>query len=368
MAYRDVDKDTFLQRNEAAQARKTGGGSWDSWKPTASAAGKQAAKNVLRILPPHENMEDVFVEVKIHFLPSKELKDGRPIPIGVNCLAQYGEECPACNHVDRLYKMAKTEDDVESAKKQKDEAYQLGAKVRLFANVVDISHPEKGVQKYAFGPDVEKKLRQCFFDDEGEFRNITHPKTGRDVLMFVTKKPGTDFNEYVTVKCKETASPLGDMDWLNAINDLSELAKKTPLAEIEMALKGERPASPQSSAKPATTVAKPADAAPKGKAPKPAPPADEEKPAPPKSTKAPVAEKPKRQPVAEEEEHPYAAALQAIEESGIEFTPTDITPAETEKVKKPACYTKETDLNDDACQGCRVLLPCLTAKLLAEAA
>jgi hypothetical protein len=360
-AWKDVDKDTFLKNKETADARKTGGGSWDSWKPTASKAGVTAAKNVLRIMPPHQNMNDVFVEARMHFLPSKEIdaKTKRPIPIGINCFAQYGKDCEACNMVDRMYKAAKGEDDADTAKRLKSEAYDKSAKTRLYANIIDIQHPEKGVQKYAFGPEVEKKLRACFLDDEGEFRNISHPKNGRDVLMFVTKKPGEgDFNEYVQVKAKDTSSPIADMEWLDGINDLSEIAKEPSHVEMELALKGERP---KTDGKAAEKAAAPAAA--EKKVEKAAAPAAEKK------AEAAAPAKSKRQPVTEEEEGGvWATAKAAIAKAGLDFTPVDITPEELEKVKKPACYTKETDISDSACQTCRVLIPCLEAKLMAEAA
>jgi hypothetical protein len=362
-AWKDVDKDTFLKNKEAADARKTGGGSWDSWKPTASKAGVTAAKNVIRIMPPHQNMNDVFVEARIHFLPSKEIdqKTKRPIPIGINCLAQYGKDCGACNMVDRLYKSAKGEDDADTAKRIKSEAYDKSAKTRLFANIVDIQHPEKAVQKYAFGPEVEKKLRACFLDDEGEFRNISHPKNGRDVIMMVTKKPGEgDFNEYVQVKAKDTPSPIADMEWLDGINDLSEMAKEPTVADMELALKGERP---KTDGKVAEKKTEAAPAAAEKKAEKAAAPAAEKK------AEAAAPAKSKRQPVTEDNgDQVWANARAAITKAGLDFTPVEITPEELEKVKKPACFTKETDISDSACQTCRVLIPCLEAKMMAEAA
>jgi hypothetical protein len=381
---KEVKAAFFNKRNEESQSRKTGGNWAESWKPTASKAGTAPARNVFRFMPPHENMpDDGFVETKLHFLPEKGPdgkpvigKSGQPVPIGIGCLAFYGEDCPACNHVDRLFKQAKAEDTPEAIDKAKKYASSLAAKLRFLINIVDMDHPEKGVQRYGFGPDVEKAIRACWYDDEGEFRNISHPNTGRDIIMLVTKKQGTDFNEYVTVKAREKETKLVDMAWLEQITDLSLEAKKPTVAEIEMALKGERPQSKTAAAAPkAVETVKPKTKP----APEPEPEEEEEEETPPppkKKAAAVVEEKPKskRQPIpepepeVEEEENsdPYAAARAMIEKAGLDFTPLEITPEETERIKKPTCYTKETELSDAACQGCRVLLPCLTAKLMAE--
>lgn len=382
MATKEVKASFFNKRTEESQARKTGGNWAESWKPTASKAGTPPARNVFRFMPPHENMpDDGFVETKLHFLPEKDKdgkpvigKNGQPVPIGVGCLAFYGEDCPACNHVDRLFKQAKGEDSPEAIDKAKKYASSLSAKLRFIINIVDMDHPEKGVQRYAFGPDVEKAIRACWYDDEGEFRNISHPKNGRDIIMLVTKKQGTDFNEYVTVKAREKESALQDMTWLDQITDLSLEARKPTLAEVEAALKGIRLSRDEKKA-PAAEVAAP----PKKKAAVEVEEEEEEEeetPPPPKKKAAPVEEakpKSKRQPIPEpeleveeeeEEADPFAQARKVIAKAGV--TAIEITPEEVEKIKKPTCYTKETELSDPSCQGCRVLLPCLTAKLMAE--
>ncbi len=363
MGYSEVDPAVFARNNEIAQSRRTGSGA-DYWKPQVGPPG-QPKRNVIRIMPPHENMGgDAFVAVKMHFLPSKELgRDNRPIPITINCLSEYGKDCGACRHADALFKQAKGEDDPETQAQIERQAKDQAAKIRVFVNVVDIDHPEKGVVRYAFPPDVEKTLRMCFHDDDGNFRNITHPKTGRDVLLFVQKRAGTDFNDYKGTKAKDAASAIKDMDWLDQISDLSELKVEPTPDDVTKALRGERPKSALPTAqKPAAAAAAPPAAKPKPAA------------APPAAAKPAVAAtKPKRQPVQEEEapatesDDPWAVGRAACAEAGFSEA-AEITPEDVEKIKKPNCYTKEADPTDSMCQGCRVLLPCLTAKLAAVAA
>lgn len=365
MPYTDVDPEVFKKNQEAAAARR----SWTSaeyWSPNIGTL-QQPARNVIRIMPPHENMNgDAFVVVKMHFFPSTQMgRNNRPIPIAINCLSEYAEECDGCKHVDKLFREAKNEDDPEQQAVLTRQAKDQAAKVRAFCQIVDMEHAEKGVQRYAFASEVENKLRMCFQDDENQFRNITHPKTGRDVIFKLWKKPGTDFNDY-DAKVKESASALRDMDWLDKIEDLNELRKKPTRNDMLLAVRGERPPG----ALPTTAKTDPAKAV----AAKPVP-TPKAAPVPaPAPVAAPVAAKTKRQPVVEEEERepettnddPWAVGRAAcVEAKFAEFA--EITPEEVEKIRKPNCYTKEPDPLDSMCQGCRVLLPCLTAKLAAAA-
>lgn len=409
---KEVSAAYFNKRNEESQTRKTGGGGdFNNWKPEAGKFGEKPFKNVIRFLPPHDNMpDDGFMELKMHFLPSNELDDfGKPKPIGIMCLTYYGEDCPSCTFVDSLYKQSRASEDKDEGQRIKEQAYERRAQLRFGINLVDMNHPEKGVQRWFFGVGIEKQIRACFYDDDGEFRNISHPQTGRDIILQVVKKSAgkNAFNEYPTVKAKDAPSKLQDMDWLEKIQDLSLEAKKPTKAEHEQALKGIRPGAekkPGAAAPVAAEKPKPSarvETPPKKKAPEPVEEVEEteeevvaeveeeeveETPAPtpaPKAAKpaakpapkeAPVAvKKPARQPVEETAEEvdddsddPYAQARRMIDKAGLEFTPIEITPEETERVKKPACFTKETDINDTGCQGCRVLLPCLTAKAMSE--
>ena len=367
MAYTDVDPETFKRNQEAAAARRNYT-SAEYWSPKVGTVASPG-RNVVRLLPPHEKMEgDAFVVVKMHFFPSKELgKNGRPIPIAINCLSEYGEDCDGCTYVDKLFKEAKNEDDPEQQAVQIRAAKDQRAKVRAFCQLVDMEHPDKGVQRYAFATEVENKLRMCFHDDEGNFRNVSHPKTGRDIVFRMWKKPGTDFNDY-DLKPKEQPSALRDMDWLDKIEDLTELRKKPTKADMLKAIAGERStgALPQTSKTATAPKAETATAAPKAE-PKAAPTAKVETPKA-ETPKAEAAAKPKRQPVSEDNGgDPWATGRAAcVEASFTEFA--EVTPAEVEKIRKPNCYTKEPDPTDSMCQGCRVLLPCLTAKLTAAAA
>lgn len=364
--YKDVDRDVFLKRNEEAQRRQTYSGGPDYFSPAAGKAG-DPNRYIVRIMPPHVKMDDVFVEAKMHFLPSKEVnaKTGRVIPIGINCLSPFGKDCPACKYVERLRKDAKNEDDEKQAAALERQAKDRAAKLRIFANVVDITDAEsarKGVLRWAFGPDVEKQLRACFFDDNGQFRNITHPRAGRDLIVKVQKQAKTDFNDW-DIRAKESDSAVADMEWLDNIVDLSELAREPKVEDIELALRGERPtraSSPPSSSSPSLSTSSSLSPSPSSS---------------PSSVKTeePVVsgKRGRRKAAADAEDEPtggpYAAARKRIAESigkgqVKHFTVADIEPERVEKIRKPSCYGKEWELTDETCQSCVVVHACLSVQ------
>ena len=99
--YKELDREKFMRNNEVSQSRKLGGDYADTWKPQAGPTGKPN-RHRIRLMPPHVNMDDVLIEMKMHFFPEMKdgrpvLKDGRPVPIGINCLEPFGEVCPAAS-------------------------------------------------------------------------------------------------------------------------------------------------------------------------------------------------------------------------------------------------------------------------------
>lgn len=351
----EVNREAFLKRNQESQARRTGG-EFTEWFKTPPGTQTDFKRYTVRLMPPHKNMEDVFVETKMHFLPSKDVgADGRPIPIGIGCLAVYGEDCGACKLVDGLFREARAEDDPDEAKRLKSVASGKSAKLRFFAQIVDMANPGKGVQKYAFGPEVEKKLRSAFFDDAGEFRNITHPTTGRNAIIMVGKKAG-DFTTYDGTRASESVSAIKDMEWLDAVEDLNVLVVKPTVEEMALALRGERPKRDEKKTPDVVKRAteKGTERTVEKKTEKVTDKAD-------KTEKA----KPKRQAVSEDDDvDPYAKARAEIKRLKPDLEPHPQTPEGLALIKKlPPCFEQSTNVNDDMCVSCRVLIPCSAALL-----
>ena len=371
MGYRRVDPTVFKQRYQESQERAARRGA-SYWKPKAGQVGKPF-RNVVRVLPPHESMEEVFQYARIHF------SLGPNGDTAVGCLEAWGKSCEACANAQQLFDQSRAETDPKRAVALKEQASTVMAKDRWMANVVDMSAMEQGVQVWAFGPDVEQRLRQCFYDDNGEFRDVTDPEQGRDIIVSVSKKKSTDFNQYDEVRCKEVTSALEDMDWLEQMKDLTLMSVEPAEADVAGALQGVRPSGATESRSPATTAPTLAKAPPPAKT---APPPAAK--APPPSTKPPVsagkpAAKPSaaavkpaqrapalsRQPVGETvggDGGPYQNARAHCASLGVEAF--EITPEEVDAVKGiPPCFKLYADAGDQACQGCKLLLPCLEVVL-----
>lgn len=396
--YEEVDFGVFMQRYEEAQQRPTGGGGFDYWRPKAAALGKPPLRNVVRLLPPHKNMKgDPIIGTKVHFSLGPNQDTASP------CLEPFGEECPACAWVDHLFAQAKSEPDAETAKTRRDLAFRIRAKYRFFANVVDMAKPEAGVQVWAFGPELEKRVRGCFLDDNQppQPRNITHPEHGRDVIIEATTKPGRKqgetFPDYETIRAKDTPSPLADMSWLSQLRDLTEEVYRPTADDVKAALQGKKITRSKAPALPAAqTVVPTGTALPEGArnitpppaapapaargrraagAPAPVPgattaaaPAAPSAPAPAPAAPAMPGKMPGKSPVAPaptaDDGWTAAMAQGAAEVTRLGgFTPTITPRPELEAMGKPSCYGRDTDPADVTCKECPGLVSCMAIKL-----
>lgn len=394
-----IDPSVFMSLFEESQQRKSGGGDARYWKVKAGVHGKPV-RNVIRIMPPHPNMIrtapngqqslDPIVMTKVHFSLGPQSDTASP------CLEPFGEPCPACEWVDVLFSRSRNEQDPAKAEQMKELAFRQRAKFNFIANIVDMSQPEAGVQMYPFGPEIEKRIRGCFLDDNVPpgFRDISDPITGRDIILVVQKKEKSDFNQYDEVRAKDSPSPLPDMDWIQGIQDLTlENYKPTP-QQVHEALQGKKidrkaaanalpPASAPrqigaSAATPtpaSTPAATPTPTRGPGRPPKNAAPAPTPAPVPAAaSTPAPA---PARQPVRAPVAAPVAATnggdplVQAkAEVVRLGFaSPHDLTVADLSKLwedvnnQRPVCYGRDTEPSAPECQGCRGILPCMAVKM-----
>jgi len=353
------------------------------WRPKIGPPGKPI-RNVFRIMPAHPNMPKgiPIVSVKVHF------NLGPNQDTAIPCLEPYGKPCRACDWVEELFARARRVAEPDKAEQIKQLAFDQKAQFRSIAQIVDMAHPEMGVQPYFFGDKEDKLISACFLtdDDPPQFRDVAHPETGRDIVMDIDTDPaktykGKPVRRYVTVKAKDSPSKLHDPEWLEQIQDLvAEHVYEPSTEQVEGALQGKRvqrdqrraigpaaapapqlTAAPVPPPPPVTAEPTPTPVPARGRraaAPTPLPPATVEPPVPSKkqpvvaAVAAPVAVGPL--PFADA----YARAKADVQT--VFASPKDITEQELAATPLPPCYgDKNENLpTDAACQSCGVLIPC----------
>ena len=172
-------------------------------------------KTVLRFLPPRQGARNPFVKTYQHYAEMIE-GDDRTVVIA-NCPRKMMKRrCPICQMAEEAKSTGRKAD--------KDRAYDLFPKLRVYAAIIDRSDPDKGVQTYAFGQKVFQQLLNI--RDDVDF---THPlaDVGCDVTII---KKGTKKNdiEYM-VKAHRKTSALSDDpeqfdEWIEALPDLTQVA------------------------------------------------------------------------------------------------------------------------------------------------
>jgi hypothetical protein len=231
--YTYVNPDAFASKHEEAMADRESMG-FEAWSPKQGAVG-QPIRSAVRILPPHVNMQgNWFVRMRTHFSLGPNQNVAAP------CLEPYGQPCPACQWVDTLYQRGRAETDPGRRQQYNALAYNQKSSVRFMVNVIDMAEPLRGVQRWAMGQTLYERVRTAFFDDAKNWRDITHPQNGRDVILEVSTKPKTKYRQYDVVRAAEQPTPLVNMQLLFQIADLSEFVYQPTLDEAVGALQGKK--------------------------------------------------------------------------------------------------------------------------------
>jgi hypothetical protein len=135
-------------------------------------------RNVVRILPPLRGKDSPFLVAYQHYVDTPE---GKWV---FNCPRMLAKQrCPLCEHAQRMKKSVNPAD--------RDAAYDLLPKRRVFCLVINRAEPEKGPVALAFGKTIHEalvKLRQ----DEDAGGDFTHPVQGMDVII---DREGTGKND-----------------------------------------------------------------------------------------------------------------------------------------------------------------------------
>ena len=171
-------------------------------------------RNVVRILPPLRGKDSPFRVTYQHYIETAEGKWVFTCP-----RLEAKQRCPVCEHAQKMKKSVNPAD--------RDAAYDMLPKRRVFCLVINRAEPEKGPVVLAFGKTIHEplvKLRQ----DEDAGGDFTHPTHGMDVIIDRegTGKTDTKYD----VNLARRSSPIHPdaatvAQWADMMPDLDDFAK-----------------------------------------------------------------------------------------------------------------------------------------------
>ena len=170
-------------------------------------------RNVVRILPPARGKQTPFRITYQHYVPTADGVWSFTCP-----RLEAKQNCPLCNYANRLRKSGKPKD--------RDEAYKLLPKRRVFANVINRGEPEKGPVVLAFGKTIHEELVRLR-EDEDAGGDFTHPVHGIDVIIDREGSGKTDTKYSVNLARK--SGPIHPdaaqvAEWASMMEDLERFA------------------------------------------------------------------------------------------------------------------------------------------------
>jgi len=206
------------------------GGSSEFWKP-------KDGRNVIRILPKGGILPSDWKTPFPLLMSGVHSNVGLSLNETVYCpRLTHGKPCPICNFQWKLYKS-----NSESDKKL---AGQLRGYKRTIANVIDLSDVDAGVQPFAFGIKLARKIMGFFQDPEyvemygtdDPAQGLLHPVHGRS---FVCKKSKVDgFNNYDESRFELKESSIVGVypDWEKNASELTKYIVDIPYENLEKIL------------------------------------------------------------------------------------------------------------------------------------
>lgn len=175
----------------------------------------QKPRTQLRFLPPRKGLSNPMVKTYQHFVDL--VPNDKRTTVIFNCPRRMSggkRACPLCAQAERKKATGRQAD--------KERAYELFPKLRVYSAIIDRADEDKGVQIYPFGKTIMDKLLNL--REDGDF---THPINGYDIQII--KKGSTKNDTEYDAKMARNASPLTDDaelldEWLDALPDLVQYA------------------------------------------------------------------------------------------------------------------------------------------------
>lgn len=160
---------------------------------------KKEGEYVFRFLPPLPPANNPIVPVNAHWvtISGKRTK--------IICPQKHaGRPCPVCKRVIDLERSGNPSD--------RNAAYEIKAKTRFFANVINRDNEAAGPRVLEFGKMIYDELLRLRKSARDGFDWTDPTAAGRDVII-ERHGMGKDDTEY-SVRPSLKASPLGNMDWI----------------------------------------------------------------------------------------------------------------------------------------------------------
>ncbi len=190
---------------------------------------------LLRIMPPWARDRKYYKAYKMHFALNELINYGLEVDGWFNspCLADAQGKCPLCALANRAKAIGTRNNDPQLLALSKS----IRAKQQYIANVVNMNKPTEGVKLLPFGQKVYEGLQNVF----ARKGNITHPITGRNIVITKREIPGQRWFDYsvspddvadISENWDSFKGQLQDLDSYPKLPDYEEVANK--VASIEL--------------------------------------------------------------------------------------------------------------------------------------
>lgn len=198
--------------NNVFGAYLEGGGQSDFWKP-------KDGRNLIRILPIGGVLPSDWTTPYPLLLSGVHSNVGLSLRETIYCpRLTHNQACPICNFVWKLYN-TKNENDLKLARNIK--GYN-----RVLANIIDLADIESGVQKFAFGKTLARKIMT--YMEDPEFMPLLDAETGHNFI--VIKKKVDNYPNYDDSRPEVKTMALAQIfpKWKESAYDLKkEIVEKT---------------------------------------------------------------------------------------------------------------------------------------------
>jgi len=183
-----------------------GAGQSDFWKP-------KDGRNIIRILPIGGVLPTDWTTPYPFVLSGVHPNVGLSLRDTIYCARlTHNKACPICQFVWKLWN-GKDENDIKLAKRIK--AYN-----RVIANIIDLSDVDKGVQKFAFGKTLARKIMS--YIEDPEFQPLLDAEKGHNFI--VIKKMVDNYPNYDDSRPEVRVSSATEIypDWKKECFDLKK--------------------------------------------------------------------------------------------------------------------------------------------------